>query len=95
VNLDELKKTKYEWLADYKAERLHFFAEFSSTESWDTLVDAGSLELTPACGVTARYHAPGVFSRIGMPRCGPCCDVIGLPAGDGCPINDKELNGGS
>jgi hypothetical protein len=40
-----------------------------------------------ACGMFAELHMPGIFSRMGAPRCALCCAVVGLPAGNGAPFN--------
>lgn len=37
------------------------------------------------------FFMPGIFSRMGLPRCAKCCAKVGLPKGDGTPWNDKEL----
>jgi hypothetical protein len=42
-----------------------------------------------ACGrVGAFASIPGIFSRMGKPRCQGCCRVTGLPQGIGSPKND-------
>lgn len=43
------------------------------------------------CGRTIRPCAPGVMSRLGAPRCRACCEALGIPQGDGCPINDSQF----
>ena len=40
-----------------------------------------------ACGKVYRLRIPGIFSRMGQPRCPMCCDVAGVPRGDGAPCN--------
>jgi hypothetical protein len=37
------------------------------------------------------FAMPGIFSRLGLPRCAKCCAKVGLPKGLGTPWNDKEL----
>jgi len=32
---------------------------------------------------------PGIFSRMGAPRCKACCRALGLPEGDGAPYNSN------
>jgi hypothetical protein len=34
---------------------------------------------------------PGIFSRMGAPRCKRCCKAVGIPAGNGAPYNDDDL----
>lgn len=46
---------------------------------------------TSTCGIEGRFHIPGMFSRMGMPRCARCCDRLGWPRGVGSPKNDKAL----
>ena len=43
------------------------------------------------CGKEATVTRPGVFSRLGMPRCVRCCKLLGIPDGNGHPRNDKSL----
>lgn len=45
--------------------------------------------LEMACGRMLRVSAPGIFSRMGAPRCRACCRALRITAGDGCPINDE------
>lgn len=37
------------------------------------------------------FFMPGIFSRMGLPRCAKCCRKLGLPPGNGTPWNDKTL----
>lgn len=40
------------------------------------------------CGArSSRWHMPGIFSRMGAPRCSKCCKKLGIPTGDGAPFN--------
>lgn len=43
-----------------------------------------------ACGVKGRMEIPGLFSRMGLPRCRECCEATGLPIGMGSPKNDPD-----
>lgn len=45
-----------------------------------------------ACGKEGPFYIPGIFSRMGAPRCKRCCKAVGIPAGDGAPVNDKSLS---
>jgi hypothetical protein len=52
--------------------------------------------VTFACGATPPdgiANIPGVFSRMGLPRCPGCCDATGLPRGKGSPKNDDACRG--
>jgi len=44
-------------------------------------------ERTPA----GWFAMPGIFSRLGLPRCAKCCAKVGIPRGYGTPWNDHEL----
>ena len=49
-----------------------------------------SAEGITACGRVSGYLAiPGLFTRMGAQRCGPCCEVTGMPPGKGSPKNDQ------
>lgn len=50
--------------------------------------DAQGMGVTE-CGVDAWLQIPGVFTRMGAPRCKTCCRVTGFPQGTGSPKNDK------
>jgi hypothetical protein len=40
------------------------------------------------CGVSGYLSIPGLFSRMGKPRCARCCKATGMPPGKGSPKND-------
>jgi hypothetical protein len=40
------------------------------------------------CGRRGPLSIPGVFSRMGLPRCRHCCRMTGMPQGVGSPRND-------
>jgi len=42
-----------------------------------------------ACGWRAHFAIPGIFSRMGLPRCAKCCVKLGYPGGIGSPKNDE------
>lgn len=96
--MTNLNKTKYQWLytgAD-KHEYLHFIEAVSAWDetffdAYDTQFD-GERPWAAACGLTALFAPPGVASRLGAPRCDACCEKIGIPSGEGCPVNDRNLN---
>lgn len=39
------------------------------------------------CGRKGELTMPGIFSRMGSPRCHECCSTLGIPRGKGCPEN--------
>lgn len=53
----------------------------------EELLDAEPTEGTTVCGVTSLLVYPGVFSRLGAPRCKRCCKLVQIPAGNGTPRN--------
>lgn len=46
---------------------------------------------TTVCGRRGEMHMPGIFSRMGAPRCKRCCALLGVRPGEGAPYNDKSL----
>lgn len=65
---------------------LHRVAEPFQIGDWE------STEARTVCGRTMMLCMPGFGSRIGAPRCPKCCEVVGIPAGDGAPYNDRSLS---
>jgi len=39
------------------------------------------------CGRDGWFFIPGIFSRMAAKRCDRCCDLLGIPHGDGAPFN--------
>ena len=39
------------------------------------------------CGLRGTLQMPGIFSRMGRPRCVHCCKRLGVPQGNGAPYN--------
>ena len=91
---------KYAWLHTRRqsSDRLHYCPGVTF-ETWDSWWDEGSMpgygapELDTACGRRLAMTLPGLFSRMGMPRCAHCCDRLGIPRGAGAPLNDLTLRG--
>lgn len=69
-----------EWLYTATGERLHYIA---------TPPDENAEPGIAACGRSARWYIPGLLSRLGMPRCIPCCKRIGIAPGNGTPANER------
>lgn len=69
-------------------EQLHAPSAAANAEfvDWDGDIVDGET----ACGIRGRLTIPGVFSRLGCPRCGVCCERLGYPVGDGSPKNDDR-----
>jgi hypothetical protein len=64
---------------------LHRLAEIDWWEPADDEMIRG--DGVTVCGKRGFLHMPGVLSRIGLPRCGACCRLTGVPGGDGAPWN--------
>lgn len=56
----------------------------------DGLIPVGGQGVS-VCGRSGRLGIPGIFSRMGAPRCKRCCTVLGWPSGVGSPKNVEEL----
>ena len=95
--LDDALNNKLAWLTGRTWGRLHYFAGIGDAEWavwWEADSDPGYLHnaLTAACGRTVLTTLPGIFSRMGMPRCSGCCRALGIPDGNGAPLNDHGLD---
>jgi hypothetical protein len=79
---------RYDWLLGAKGRILHApHPDFpmptddpAIAERWRT-----------ACNHWIHGSIPGMFSRLELPRCGRCCDVMGYPPGTGSPRNDPAI----
>jgi len=67
--------------------RLHPLIEYDS-KAFEEMCEG---EGVTSCGIRGRFAIPGLFSRMGMPRCSRCCDALGWPRGNGSPKNDDML----
>jgi hypothetical protein len=63
--------------------RLHRVADIE----WEDAEDMIGGEGTALCGRKGYLTMPGMFSRMGLPRCAHCCRLAGVPRGDGSPFN--------
>lgn len=79
---------EWDWVYTPAGRRLHHAATIEDPAEFER--EATSNGLT-TCGVEATLMIPGIMSRLAMPRCKPCCDRLGIPAGTGSPKNDPEL----
>ena len=81
----------YDWY-DTKAGTCLHWAELSEGQRAD--IPSCWAVLQPvrlACGRTAAsLHIPGMFSRMGAPRCSGCCRALGYEPGIGSPRNSGE-----
>jgi hypothetical protein len=83
----------WRWLVTMKGRKLHRVVS-GKREDEDPV---GVSEGRTACGLQGTLQMPGVMERLGLPRCIACCDVVGIPYGDGAPYNQglKEQAEGS
>lgn len=58
--------------------------------TWEDPPDMIAGEGVTVCGRRGRLQMPGLFSRMGLPRCAACCRALGIPSGNGAPANSKE-----
>ncbi|QVQ51315.1 hypothetical protein J4H86_21235 [Spiractinospora alimapuensis] len=83
----------YWWLVTGSWRRLHAVPRAVADPDDDAQVDLLCEHPGPThratCGLRAPWRMPGYASRTRQPRCGRCCDRIGIPRGDGTPANEK------
>ena len=70
------------WLQS-RGSRMHRISEIVWEEIDEMIQGRG----TTVCGIEGQFRMPGIFSRIGAPRCPACGDALGIPRGDGIPFN--------
>lgn len=78
----------YDWVVTPTGNVLHKLDAFddplAAENEW-----GGAGRLT--CGLWTEWlRLPGLFERMGLPRCKRCCHRVGFPQGVGSPKNDKE-----
>lgn len=78
---------EWDWAYTEHGDRLHHV----STIERETDYGQRSVEGVTTCGIATTLFVPGLFSRMGMERCRPCCRKLGLPEGTGSPKNDDSL----
>jgi hypothetical protein len=76
-----LPSRHWEWLVLPHGDRLHRIAEVDPRE----LDDGG--QGTSLCGRSGRFEVPGFLSRMYGLRCARCCDLLGIPRGQGNTLN--------
>lgn len=79
------------WLCTGHWDRLHAIPKAAfdpnDEDAVDALTDYPGPEARAVCGHEGGWQMPGVFTRIGAPRCAHCCDQLGIPRGEGTPNN--------
>jgi hypothetical protein len=80
------------WLVNRRWRVLHRIAEieWGSLDGGDEPEDMIRGKGVTVCGLRGEYWMPGIFSRMGLPRCSKCCKRLGIPSGDGAPFNAME-----
>lgn len=99
---DDSLTNKYAWLVEVLppidgeddgewGEHLHYVPG-ENGGTWDDWWDEGPFpkRRTPICGDERPVTLPGMFSRMGRPRCPECCAKLGITEGDGAGLNDDE-----
>ena len=82
-----MNDSHWEWMVCSTWQRLHYIADESVRERFgDTGESQGGHAI---CGVDAVWNIPGPHSRIGLPRCAHCCKALGIPRGNGIPLNER------
>lgn len=68
---------------------LHY-VEGENDVTWERWWDEGPFPKprTAVCGAYFPATLPGMFSRMGAPRCDACCAVLSITPGVGAPLND-------
>lgn len=82
----------YWWLTTWLSwDRLHAVprdaVDPDDEDACDVLRSEGPV-LTARCGIARPMAWPGMFSRLGLPRCAHCCRALGIPRGQGTPANE-------
>ena len=73
---------EWDWYYTMYGMVLHHAAEFDLADG-ETSGDG-----VTSCGRKTFLMIPGIFSRMGLPRCKRCCAALGYPQGTGSPKND-------
>lgn len=81
---------KHDWLivhhphGEKLADLLHSVPEGDSDD--DRQFGFGSAK----CGLTTTWEAPGLYQTMGLIRCPDCCDLLGVPRGQGVVANGSD-----
>jgi len=85
---------KLVWFQTMNGYSLHFLPLADSQgEWWEEAAEDGGKDGVAKCGLAARFFTVGLFSRMGAPRCKACCKAVGVPFGDGVPMNTPKTGG--
>lgn len=71
------------WLVNARWKVLHRISdiEWNDQDQW---ISGRGITI---CGQAGEFRMPGIFSRMELRRCEKCCKALGIPAGDGAPMN--------
>lgn len=78
---------EYDWVVTQTYKTLHCVRELDDAPQF--VLDAMGSGITQ-CGVRTWLYIPGIFTRMGAPRCKRCCQAVGFPQGTGSPKNDPS-----
>lgn len=85
----DVAKWKWRWMQTRYPDQSHTLHRIASGEpEEDEFV--GVRNGSTVCGLAGTFQMPGMFSRMGAPRCVACCDVLGIEPGDGAPFNSGQ-----
>jgi hypothetical protein len=92
---DVAASNKLAWVTTARWERLHtlkqFYLDTDPNSLWEYLEEDGAARAhRTVCGRLVFIRLPGIFSRMGLPRCAYCCDKVGVPRGFGAPANHRD-----
>lgn len=76
---------EWDWVCNIGFRKLHAPAYWDDPE-FDGFVEDGRT----VCGLTGYLTIPGIYSRMGLPRCKRCCSMTGMPHGNGSPKNSED-----
>jgi hypothetical protein len=74
---------EWDWVVAASYSRLHAPLVWDDPEYNASVEDGRTV-----CGLSGYLTIPGLFSRMGLPRCAHCCRMTGMPPGTGSPKND-------
>jgi hypothetical protein len=75
---------EWDWWDTRRGDCLH-----AAEVVYDPIYDVAGNGVT-ACGRKTWLGIPGLFTRMGLPRCSRCCKRLGYPQGIGSPKNSTE-----
>lgn len=81
---------EWDWMYGTTGNRLHHVPPPPQADT-DPEWPWSCYTIRATCGSLLKWAAiPGMFSRMGAPRCSRGCDRLGYPRGVGSPKNDQD-----